>query len=115
MQSHRDEKWEKIGRADMELMLETARMNVSTNTVYLARQRYGLTLLDLTRAPSRATELKIARREDYCNHEVERARSGGRPGDVIVLVSDRPRTEKMAPGVICSAVSWARYRERSKQ
>jgi hypothetical protein len=90
-------------------------MNVPTNTVYVARQRHGLTFLHLMRAPSRATELKIARREDYCNREVERARSGGRPGDVIVLVSDRPRTEEMTPGVICSAVSWTRYCERSKQ
>jgi hypothetical protein len=62
---------------------KSARMNMPTNTIYVARQRYALTLLDLMRAPSRATELKIARREDYCNHEVERARSGGRPGDVI--------------------------------
>jgi hypothetical protein len=112
---NRDEKWEKIGRANMELMLETARMNVPTNTVYVARQRYGLTLLDLMRAPSRATELKTARREDYCNQEVEQARRGGRPGDVIVLLSDRPRTEEMAPDVICSAISWARYCERSRQ
>jgi hypothetical protein len=112
---NRDEKWEKIGRANIELMLGTARMNVPTNTVYVARQRYGLTLLDLMRAPSRATELKTARRDDYCNQEIERARSGGRPGDLIVLLSDRPRTEEMAPGVICSAVSWARYCERSKQ
>lgn len=90
-------------------------MNVPTNSVYVARQRSGLTLWDSMRAPSRATELQIARREDYCNQEAERARSGGRPGDVIVLVSDRPRTEEIAPGVICSAVSWARYCERSKQ
>jgi hypothetical protein len=102
----------KLGRANMDLMLATARMNVPTNTVY-ARQRYGLTFSDVMRAPSRALEMLLARRDQYCNQEIEYARSGGRPGDVIVLLSDRPRTEEMVPGVICSPLSWARYCTRS--
>ena len=99
----------------MELMLATARLNVPTNTVYSPRQFYGLTFLDLMRAPSRAKELLIAQRNDYCKQEVDQARSGGRPGDVIVLLSDRPRTEEMASGVTCSPLSWARYCEGSTQ
>ena len=104
-----------VGRANMELMLATAKMNVPANTVYLARQRYGLTFLDLIRTPSRATEMKMSRRDEFCKEEVAKARSGAGPGDVIVLLSDRPRTEEMAPGVICSPLSWARYCERFKQ
>jgi hypothetical protein len=101
----------------MDLMLATARMNIPTNTVYLARQRYGATLLDLIRAPSQAAELLMARREQYCNREIEYARTGGRRGDLIVLLSDRPRTEEMetVPGVTCSPLFWARYCERSER
>jgi hypothetical protein len=70
--------------------------------------------LDVMRAPSRAGEMLKARRDGYCEQEVEQARGGGRPGDVIVLLSDRPRTEEMASGVACSPLSWARYCEGSK-
>ena len=103
-----------VGLANMELMLATAKRNVPTNTVYLARQRYGLTFLDLIRSPSRAAEMKMSRRDEFCEEEVAKARSGG-PGDVIVLLSDRPRTEEIGTGVTCSPLSWARYCERSKQ
>jgi hypothetical protein len=105
---------EKIAQANMELMLLTARMNVPTNTVHSARQFYGLTFLDVMRAPSHAAEMLRARRDDYCKQEVSQARRGGRTGDVIVLLSDRPWTDEMAPGVICSPQSWIRYCERSK-
>ena len=104
-----------VGRANMELMLATAKMNVPTNTVYLARQRYGLTVLDLIRTPSRAAEMKMSRRDEFCKKEVAKARSGGGPADIVVLLSDQPRTEEMAPGITCSPLSWARYCERSKQ
>ena len=104
-----------VGRANMELMLATAKMNVPANTVYLARQRYGLTFLDLIRTPSRAAEMKMSRRDEFCKEEVAKARSGAGPGDVIVLLSERPRTEEIAPGVTCSPLSWARYCEKSKQ
>ena len=86
-----------------------------TNTVDSGHQRFGLTFLDVMRAPSRAAEMLMARRDDYCKQEIEQARSGGRPGEVIVLLSDEPRTEEMAAGVTCSPLSWARYCERSKQ
>ena len=107
----------KVMRANMELMLATARMNVPTNTVYSGRERYGVTFLDLMRSPSHAAEMLRARHEDYCEQEFAQARSGGRLGDIIVLLSDRPRTEEMemVPGVICSPLSWARYCERSRQ
>jgi hypothetical protein len=112
---NRDQHQEKIQRANMELMLATARMDVPTNTIYLAREFYGLTFLDLMHAPWRAKEMLRARREDYCEQEVERGRNGGAPGDVIVLLSDLPRTDEMTPGVTCSLLSWARYCERSKE
>jgi hypothetical protein len=99
----------KIARANMDLMLATARMNVPTNTVVSARQRYGLTFPDVMRAPSRAAKMLTAMRDDYCKQEIEQARSGGRPGDITVLLSDRPRTEEMAAGITCSPLSWARY------
>lgn len=111
---NRDQQHEKIERANMELILATAKMNVPINTVYWGRQTYGLTLSDFMRAPSRAVEMLRARRNDYCNQEVEQARSGGHPGDVFLLLSDRPRTEEMAPGVICSPLSWARYCENAE-
>lgn len=101
-------------RANMELMLAAARANVPTNdvylaTVYLSPEAYGLTWRDLLREPSRAGEMVRARRDDYCKREIERARSGGRPGDVFVLLSDQPRPDEMVPGVTCSSLSWARY------
>jgi hypothetical protein len=107
----RDQQWERIGRANMELMLAMARMDVPTNDAYLARQRYGITFLDLIRAPYRAAEMLAARRDQYCNQEIEYARSGGRSGDVIVLLSDRPYAEEMqtVPDVTCAPLSWARY------
>jgi hypothetical protein len=112
-----DQQREKIGQANLELMLLMARMNVPTNTVYLARQRYGITFSDLIRAPSRATKMLMARRDEYCSQEFEYALSGGRPGgDLIVLLSDWPRSGEMEmiSGVTCSPLSWARYCERSK-
>lgn len=111
---HGQQQRAKIDRANMELMLATARMNVPTNTVDSPRQAYNLTLLELMRAPWRAGMIR-ARRDDYCGQEVGQARSDGRPDDVIVLLSDRPRTEEMAPGVNCSPLSWARYCVRSQQ
>jgi hypothetical protein len=101
-------------RANMELMLASARANVPTNTVYSGRETYGITLRDLLREPSRAGEMLRARRDDYCNQEIERARSGGRPGDIFVLLSDQPRPDEMVPGVTCSSLSWARYCIHSK-
>jgi hypothetical protein len=103
-------------RANMDIMLAAARMNVSTNTLYLARQSFGLTVSDVMRAPpSRAGEMLMARRDQYCNQEIEYARSGGRPGDLIVLLSAWPRTEEIAPGVVCSPLAWARYCVRPKE
>ena len=113
---NRDQQGLRVERANMELMLATARMNVPTNTVYSAREAYGLTFSDLLRAPWRAEEMLRmlrARREEYCKQEIAQARSGGPPGDVMVLLSDRPQTDEMAPGVICSPLSWARYCVRS--
>ena len=108
---------QKIERANMDVMLATARMNVPTNTTFSGRPfgLSGINVFDLMHAPSRAKEMLRARRDDYCNQEVEQARSADHPGDVIVLLSDRPRTEEMAAGVTCSPLSWGRYCERSKQ
>ncbi len=105
----------KMERASMDLMLAMARTSIPTNTVLLARHSFGLTLLNVLRAPSHAFEMKEARRDEYCNDEIERARSGGRPGDIVVLLSESPRQEEMAPGVTCSPLSWARYCERSEK
>lgn len=105
----------KMMRANMDLMLATARMNVPTNTVYVARRSFGLGLLDVMHAPSIAVEMREARRDQYCSQEIEYARSGGRPGELIVLLSDRPRQEEMAAGVACSPLAWARYCERPKE
>lgn len=99
----------KLRRANMDLMLATARMNVPTNTVFSARQSTGLTILSLMRAPSRAAEMLMTRRDQYCKQEIENARSGGQPHDLIVLLSHRPRPDEIAPSVICSPLSWARY------
>jgi hypothetical protein len=97
-------------RGNMELLLAAARANVPTNTAYLDRYTYGVTGADALRDPSRARELSLmARRDDYCKQEIDRARSGGRPGDLLVLLSDRPRRDKMVPGITCSPLSWARY------
>ena len=102
----------KLARANMELMLDTARANVSTNTVYLSRYTYGVNWRDLLREPSGAREMLRARRDDYCQQEIERARSGGGPGDVLVLLSNQPRPDEMVPGITCSPLSWARYCQR---
>jgi hypothetical protein len=98
-------------RANMELMLAAARANVPTNSVYSGRESYGVTLRDLLGPPSsRAREmLKAQRRGAYCEREVERARNGGAPGDVFVLLSGQPKPSEMVPGVTCSSLSWARY------
>ena len=95
--------------ANMELMLAAARANVPTNTVYLARESYNLTLYDVLRAPSRFFDILRARADAYCNHEVKRARRGGDPGTVVVLLSDRPKQQEMASDITCLPLSWARY------
>ena len=100
-------------RANMELMLAAARANVPTNTAYLDRYTYGVTSLDALRDLSRAREGWLAaRRDDYCKQEIDRARAGGRPGDIFVLLSDQPLSEEMFPGITCSLLSWARYCQR---
>jgi hypothetical protein len=104
----------KLQRANMELMLATARINVSTNTVFTGRPNF-LTLKDVLRAPSHALEIMESKRADYCNQEIARVRSDGRPSDLIVLLSDRPRQEEMASGIVCSPLAWARYCERHKE
>jgi Family of unknown function (DUF6311) len=115
----RDQQQERrVERANMDLLLATARVNVPTNTVYSARQFYGVTSLDLIRAPWRVAAMKrllVVQRDNYCEREVEQARSGGRPGDVMMLLSDRPRTNEMASGVNCSPIAWARYCVVTKQ
>jgi hypothetical protein len=99
---------------NVEVMLAAARENVPTNTFYVDRFAYGASLFDLLRNPSRAREMLTMRGDDYCEQEIERARSGGPRGDVIVLLSDRPVSNQMAPGVTCSRLSWARYCQRSE-
>lgn len=98
--------------ANMEVMLAAARADVPTNTVYLARQSYGLGLRDVLRSPSRAAQMLRARRSEYCTHELEQAQNGGVPGEVFVLLSDEPRQPQMAAGIACSPLSWARSCER---
>jgi hypothetical protein len=105
----------KLERANMQLMFATARMNIPTNTVYSSRRGYGLTVLDLLHAPSRGIELQETQRDEYCLQEIEYARSGGSPGDLIVLLSEQPRQEEMTPAVTCLPLSWARYCERLKK
>jgi hypothetical protein len=95
-----------VGRANMELMLATARANVPINSVYM---REGLTLSDILRAPSRPY---AARREAQCAQEITQAEDAARRGDILVLLSDRPRLEEMAPGVTCTQRSAARICER---
>jgi hypothetical protein len=106
---------EKRRRANMDLMLAAAMMNVPTNTVYLARQSFGLSLFEVIRAPSRAVELRESLHEQYCDQEIEYARSGRRAGELLMLLSDRPRQEEIAAGVACSPLSWARYCVRSER
>jgi hypothetical protein len=102
---------EQEARTNAQLMLATARANIPINSVYLSRYNYGVTWRDFLRRPS--WETLWARRDDYCEQEFEQARGGGGPGDVFVLLSDRPRSEEMVPGVTCSPLSWARYCRRS--
>jgi Family of unknown function (DUF6311) len=101
--------------ANMQLMLAAARADVPTNTVYLARQSYGLGLRDVLGWPSRATQILEERRSAYCGQEIERARRGGGAGDVFVLLSDQPRQKQMALGITCSRLSWARYCTRWRE
>jgi hypothetical protein len=103
-----------LWRANTELMLAAARQNVPTNTVYLDRYTYGASVRDLLREPSRTDDLLRARRDEYCKQEIERARSGGRLGDVFVLLSDQPRSEQMLPDITCSPLSWVRYCQKSE-
>ncbi|HTV44557.1 MAG TPA: DUF6311 domain-containing protein [Stellaceae bacterium] len=95
--------------ANMQLMLAAARANVPTNTVYLARQSYGLDWGDVLRSPSDYARLLDARRARYCRHEREELWHDSRPGDVVVLLSDAPGREQLAPKVGCAPLSWARY------
>ena len=97
--------------ANMELMLAASRVDVPTNTVYLARQSYGLGLREVLGAPSHEAQMLRARRSKYCRHEIQQARNGGGPGDVLVLLANLPRPQQMAPNVICSPLAWARYCE----
>jgi hypothetical protein len=99
-------------RANIELMLTTARANIPTNTVYSSRESYGATLRDLVRAQFRMGELIQARATAYCEQEIEQARHGGRAGAVFMLLSNQPRAEDMAPDVICLPLSWARFCRR---
>jgi len=103
----------KLARANVELMLSAARINVATNTVDLSRHTYNLTWLDLLREPSRGREVLLEEQHQrYCKQEIERARTTEHPGDIFVLLSDQPRPAEMLPGVICSPLSWARYCQR---
>ncbi|MBV8096927.1 MAG: hypothetical protein JO110_27530 [Acetobacteraceae bacterium] len=111
-----NERSQKIRQANLDLALSTASMNVPTNTIYLSRQRsYDLSLSDFIRAPSHAPEILMAARERYCKQEQREATSDKLPGDVILLLADRPSTDEMAAEVICSPLSWARYCKRSEQ
>jgi hypothetical protein len=92
--------------ANMELMLATARANVPINSVYM---REGLTLSDILRAPSHPY---TTRREAQCAQEIAQAEDAARRGDIVVLLSDRPRPEEMAPGFTCRQLSAARICER---
>ena len=100
-------------RTNMELMLAAARANVPTNTVYSARETYGVTWRDVLRDPSSVRKMVSARQDEYCKQEIERARNGGSPGDVFVLLSDQPQRDEIVPNVICLPLSWARYCQKS--
>jgi hypothetical protein len=95
-------------RWNVELMLAAARQKIPINSVYLARYTYGVGLRDVIRKPSRTGEILAAHRDEYCKREFELARTGGRPGDVVVLLSDLPRAD-MDPGVECWPLSRARF------
>jgi hypothetical protein len=105
----------KLTRANAQLMLAAARGNVLTNSVNISRYSYGITIADILRAPSRAGDMLTTRHDDYCKQEIERARTGGPPGEVFVLLSNKPRPEEMAPDITCAPLSWARYCERSER
>ncbi|MGH7044822.1 MAG: DUF6311 domain-containing protein [Stellaceae bacterium] len=95
--------------ANMQLMLAAARANVPTNTVYLARQSYGLDWGDVLRSPSGYMRRLDARRSHYCRHERDELWHDRRPGDVVVLLSGAPEQQQLAPEVSCAPLSWARY------
>jgi hypothetical protein len=101
-------------RANIELMLATARANVPTNTVFLGRESFGVSLRDVLRAPARVDEMLLTSRTAYCEQEVEQAQRAGRPGDVLVLLSDQPRQLELMSDIICSPLSWARYCEKKQ-
>jgi hypothetical protein len=101
-------------QANMELMLAMARANVPSNTVYLARQSYGLSLSDVLRAPFRADEMLAAQRAAYCKQEIEQTRRRGVVAHVFVLLSEQPRQQELAPDITCFPLSWARYCERKE-
>jgi hypothetical protein len=111
-----DETTANVATANIELMLAAARANVPINTVYMARYTWGTSWLDYLRE-TRQTRMMLAqaRRDDYCRQEIERARSGGRPGDVFVLLSNQPQPDEMLPGVTCVPLSWARYCPRGPE
>ncbi len=96
-------------RANMKLMLAAARANVPINSVYNARQSYGLSLFDVLRAPFRIDEMLEARYAAYCKQEVEQTRRRGLAGDVFIFLSDQPRQQDLAPDISCLPLSWARY------
>ena len=58
-------------------MLEAACENVPTNTVYLRRYTYGVTLRDVLREPSRAEEMLAAQRDVGIKSRKEHGRTGG--------------------------------------
>jgi Family of unknown function (DUF6311) len=96
-------------RANMELMLATARANVPINSVYVARESYGLNLIDVLRTPFHAKGMLRARAAvAYCERETEQVRHAEHPGEVFVLLSDQP-PQQLAPNITCSSLSWARY------
>ena len=101
-------------RANIELMLAAARANVPTNTVFLARESFGLSLRDALRASFRVEEMLLMSRTAYCDREVEQARLAGRPGHVLVLLSDQPRQLELRSDIICSPLSWARFCEKKQ-
>jgi Family of unknown function (DUF6311) len=101
-------------QANMEWMLAAARADVPTNSVYLGRQTYGLTLRDVLRAPTRGSELLDERRAAYCRDESDRARGSLSHGDIRVMLAEQPTPQELPPDLTCSALSWARICKRSK-
>ena len=102
-------------RANMQLMIAAARADVPTNTVYLARQSYDLDLRDVLQSPSHIAEILQKRRSRYCEKEIAQALNAGDPSELLVLLSDQPRQQQMAPGITCSRLSWARYCKLSQE